>query len=474
MPNIFTGLRKLSESQLRLEIALLENVSIGNAMKEKGSKALGKITAFAGSLTEKLGMKQNVQNDEDNSGYGGEQDMMNAIDKRCVALCGLDREKLEMRFKSLLMQKCTEFMENGNNGDAQTDISEDRISVIVINEAAVVYGIDRYMTPALKADEICKNYEEQLLESILKAVKAESGEEIARRSAALQQALNEAPIEAKRTMQSKLVLEEFSGKGLNKIIRGSSTTKRLRAIADCIGYSAFDMTRAYIDTAFSTMFNIHRLKRAIFSHIVWQAVRTNGRKFAVNTDTLPSFIPADIRPSLEAEEREYMKQVAAKRELLNSYEKSRIQVERYENELSQLMETVTEENEPVKVTQVKNNLEFSRKQFEEFETEYKGLEAVVDRATQSKARQLELTWRAFYPRFEFADGVFEHAVERYTKAELLYVERMLKEMHDCIDIEAYSSKKQEIDGQLRDCSMCRTAAGKNACIIYSGSRIYDV
>lgn len=473
MPSIFSGIRKISDSQLRLEIALLENVSITSAVKESGSKALEKITAFAGSLSERLGMRQTSPVDADNVSRNA-QDMMSAVDKRCVALSGLNRDNLEMKFKNLLAEKCSEFLPAGDVDSQEKAVSEDCLSVVIINEAAKIYNLEKYMTVALKADEVYKNYEEQLLKSILKAVKAESGEAAQRRDIALQQFLNEAPIESKRNMQRKLVLEEFSGRGLGKVIRSSSTIKRLQIIVECIGYGAFDMTKAYIDTAFDTMFNVHRLKRAMFGHIVWLAVGANGGKFAVNSDLLPSFIPADVRNALEAEEREYMKQIAARRELSSSYDKARLQVERYEKELAELMETVTEEEEPVKVTQVKNHLDFSQKQLEEFEKEYTGLAAVVAKATKGKARQLELAWKAFYPRFTFEDGVFEHAVERYTKAELLGIERMLKEMHDCIDIEAYSNKKQEIDGQMRDCVLCQVSTGKNGCIVYSGNRIFDV
>lgn len=472
MPSVFSGIRKIPDSRLRLEIALLENVSIGNAVKESGSKALGRLATLAGSLSEKLGMKPG--NDGfDNMTGSKTQDMISGVERRCVALSGLDRSNLELKFKNLLTEKCREFFPV-NNDSSEMSVSEDWLSVTIINEAAKIYETERYLTPALKADEIHKQYEEQLLKSILKSIKAETGDAVHKRESCLQIALNEAPIEAKRNMQRRLVLEEFSGRGIYAVIKSSSSIKKLRIIVECIGYGAFDMTRAYIDSAFDTMFNVHRLKRAMFAHIVWVAVQACGGKFAVNADILPSFVPADMRSSLEDEDREYMKQIGARRELLSSYEKARVQVERYENELAGVMEVMTEEQDPVRVTQVKNNLDFAQKQFEEFEKEYKGLADLLDKKTQSRARQLELTWKAFFPRYSFEEKVFEHAVEKYTKSELISVERMMKEMHDSIDIAAYSIKKQEVDGQIRDCALCLVSTGKNACIVYSGNRIFDV
>ncbi|MGN0481768.1 MAG: hypothetical protein ACI4EV_09360 [Lachnospiraceae bacterium] len=472
MPSVFSGIRKISDKSLILEIALLENVSVGNAVKDTGSKALGRLAAFAGSLGEKLGVK--TGNDgADTTSARGTQDMLSNIDKRCVSLSGLSRNELELKFKNLLIEKCSEFMPAGSDSSDMA-VSEDWLSVTVINEAAKVYETDRYLTPSLKADEIYKNYEEQILKTILKLIKSETGEAEKKREMSLQLALNEAPIEAKRNMQRRLVLEEFSGRGIYAVIKSSSGIKKLRVIVECIGYSAFDMTKVYIDTSFDMMFGVHRLKRALFAHIVWLAVGACGGKFAVNADILPSFVPADLRNSVETEEREYMKQIEARRELLSSYEKARVQMERYEKELADVMEVMTEEQDPVKVTQVKNNLDFAQKQYEEFKREYESLADLTARKTQSRARQLELSWKAFFPRYSFDEKVFEHAVERYTRAELLNVERMMKEMHDSIDIAAYSAKKQEFDGQLRDCALCLVSTGKNACIIYNGNKIFEV
>lgn len=472
MPSIFSGIRKISDSQLRLEIALLENVSVGNAMKETGSKALGMLAAFAGSIGEKLGMKPGNDSSSENSSSNA-QDMLTNVDKRCVALSGLSRDNLELRFKNLLTEKCNEFW-TANTESQDIGVSEDLLSITIINEAAKIYELDRNMTVALKADEICKRYDDQLLTSILKAIKAENGEAVTRREVSLQLALNEAPIEAKRNLQKRLVLEEFSGRGLYSVIKSSASIKKLRIVVECIGYGAFDINKAYIDAAFDTMFGVHRLKRAMFAHIVWLSVRNYGAKFAINQDLLPSYVPVDLRPSVEEEEREYMKQIAARKELQSSYEKSLIQVERYEKELASVMEIMTEEQDPVRVTQVKNNLDFAQNQFAEYKREYEGIAELIEKKTASKARQLELAWMAFFPRFVFEDKVFEKAVEKYTKAELLNLERMLKEMHDSIDIVAYSAKKIEFEEQLRDCALCTVSAGKSASIIYNGNRIFDV
>lgn len=472
MPSVFSGIRKITDSQLRLEIALLENVSIGNAVKETGSKALGMLAAFAGSLSEKLGMKPEGEDAQDKESKNS-QDMLANVEKRCVALSGLSRANLELKLKTVLAEKCSEFLQAAGEGMEST-ISEDSLSVTIINEAAKIYELDRYMSISLKADEIHKKYEDQLLTSILKAIKNESKEAAPKREMSLQQALNEAPIEDKRHLQSRLVLEEFSGKGLYNVIKGSASIKKLRIIVECIGWNAFDMPKAYIDAAFDTMFGVHRLKRALFAHIVWLAVDSFGGKFAINVDSLPSFVPADLKTSVEGEEREYMQQLEARRELFNSYEKSRLQVERYEKELASVMETTTEEQDPVRVTQVKNNLDFSQNQFAEFEKEYNGIADLIKKKTNSKATQLELAWRAFFPRFVFENKVFVDAVEKYTKAELINVERMMKEMHDSIDITAYSAKKQEMDGQLMDCAICTVSSGKTACVVYSGNKIFDV
>ncbi len=476
MPNIFAGIRKISDTELRQEIALLENISIGNAMKETGSKALGKLAAFAGNLGKQLGLapEGGSSNDRDNKSPA---DILGQVEKRCVALSGLSRMDLEVKFKTILEDKCREFMSAGQYSEVA--VTEDYLSVIVIRESAKIYDTDGYLPPAVQAEAVYNAYEEALLKSILKIVKSESKEDALHRDILLQQALNAAPIESKRFMQKRLVLEEFSGRGLGKVIRASATTKRLKIIVECIGLGAFPLLQAYIDTAFDTMFGIHRLKRAVFCHLVWRAVYAMDGVFAVKSDVLPSFQAADVRNATSQDEKAFMKQVAARNELEAMWNKARLQVERYENELSDIMENMTmeevqAETEPPRVTQVKNNLDFARKQYAEHEKEYMGLREVVAQAASEKAWQLQVAWQAFYPRFVFEESVYVQAVEKYTKTELVNLERMLKEMHDCIDISAYSNKKIKQDEIERDCVICRVSDGRTACIVYSGSQIYEV
>lgn len=468
MPSIFSGIRAISDGDLRLEIALMENITLGNAVRETGVRAIGKLTALAGSLAGMLAPKT-----EEETGENQAADICDRVEKRCVELSGLSRELLERKMKTLLSERCREFMPPEKSSEEMA-VSEDCLSVILIREGAKIYGIPPLLAPSVKAEEIYKKYEEQMLSCLLKELKSETGEAARNRDIRLQTALNEASIEAKRHMQKRLVLDEFSGRGLGNAIRSSGSIKRLGIIVECVGLEPFPLARAYIGAAFQAMKGVHRLKRAMFCHLVWRVVLENGGRFTVSSDLLPSFVPGDIRAAEEAKERQYMKQMAAKRELFSSMEKARILTERYEQELAVLMETTTEEEDPVRVKQLKNNLTFAQKQMEDFTSQYEGLNAVTARETAQKSTRLKVAWEAFFPRFDFELQVFERAAERYTCVQLQNLERMLKEMHDSIDIQAYSNERREQDGIELDCAVCQVSAGCNAAIVFSGNHILDV
>ena len=465
MANIFKGLKTISDYDLRLEIALLESVTMGNAVRETGTKVLGKLGSIIGSLGSRMGFSDVQEQTEEES-----ENVYGRIDKRCTELSGLTRDELEQKLKLVLGDKLREFM---TASELQEAISEDRLSVTLINEAAKVYGMGQTLQPAVKAEEIYKKYDEQLINCILREMKAENAEQAAARDAKLQQALNDAPIENKRQLQTRIIIDEFSGRGLGRAIRKSAGTKKLCAIIDCVGTAPFPMVKSYIDVSFELLRGINRLKRSTLVHLVWKLVGANGGKMAENIDVLPSFLQADVKDTVLEEEKEFMKKVAAERSLFDSMEKARIQMERCDNELAELMEKTTEE-EDIRVAQIKNNLVFAQKQYEQAAKEYNALHKIMQQEILVKATRLKLVWQAFYPRFNFEYAVFEHAVTRYTKQELLYLERMLEEMHESIDIQAYSVGTVETDNGLCDRCVCKVSGGKDAVILYSGSHISDV
>ena len=53
MPNIFDGLNKISDDDIRLQIALFQSVTVGNAVKETSLKVVGKLVDFANMFTGK-------------------------------------------------------------------------------------------------------------------------------------------------------------------------------------------------------------------------------------------------------------------------------------------------------------------------------------------------------------------------------------------------------------------------------------
>ena len=486
MPNIFDGLTKLSDNDIRLQIALFQSVTVGNAVKETSFKAVGKLVDFANMFTGKTDDGANRINYQ---AKGVEEIVLSQIKSLKIS----SRLELDNILRNILIEKCNVL----NMNVANESSSDDLISILVIREAAKVYSLNPYMSPASLADRISENYYVQFLNRLHKDLIKESPEQAKITDNNLQQYLNKAPIELIRNMSRKIVLKELSGRGIGRLIRTEAGTKNIAAVVECIGLDAFDVLKTAISSVYDTVLGINRVSRAMLAQLVWVSVNAYGTKFTVNCDSLPNYIPANMLAEQKEEEIKFLmlisnrKELATKIRMNNSeIEKSTAKLmnleaktqEKYKeyNELKDIFEdleakknefenNIDKPKEEIKkyysdVISAKRNYDYvdlnlkkhsaqvsdlrikltqTKSDVEQYNSEFFASNEKANMIIVQKSTKLGILWHTFFNRFKFDTQIFEQVAIDFTNAEILKIEEYLKEMQDSVDLDAFSKKTIE-------------------------------
>ena len=145
MMNLFEGVRKMTDDEIRMQIALFRNVTLLNAAKETSGKVLGGLAdianAFAESFSKRTPFDFQVTR------------VCDMVRKEYDRLKANDRVQLEYELKKILTEKCRELVP-----EESEEPDEERLSFLIINEAAKVYGIHKYKTPSGKIEAVSTAY----------------------------------------------------------------------------------------------------------------------------------------------------------------------------------------------------------------------------------------------------------------------------------------------------------------------------
>ena len=156
MMNLFEGVRKMTDDEIRMQIALFRNVTLLNAAKETSGKVLGGLAdianAFAESFSKRTPFDFQVTR------------VCDMVRKEYDRLKANDRVQLEYELKKILTEKCRELVP-----EESEEPDEERLSFLIINEAAKVYGIHKYKTPSGKIEAVSTAYNNALLSVLHKA-----------------------------------------------------------------------------------------------------------------------------------------------------------------------------------------------------------------------------------------------------------------------------------------------------------------
>ena len=87
MSDIISEISRISEDELRMQIALIDNVNISNAVKETGYRLVNVLADVANSFTQSIGIKNSIDYEV--------KKVSDLVREDCLRYKALDREKEE-------------------------------------------------------------------------------------------------------------------------------------------------------------------------------------------------------------------------------------------------------------------------------------------------------------------------------------------------------------------------------------------
>lgn len=510
MMNLFDGVRKMTDDEVRMQIAMLRNVTLLNAAKETSGKVLNGLAdianAFAESFSKRTPFDFQVTRVSD------------MVEKEYIRLKANDRVQLEYDLKKLLIEKCRELLP-----EEKEELSEERLSFLLAGEAAKVYGIHKFTTPANKIEEISISYNNALLSVIHARLVKQSREEAADTDQKIQEAMNAVSLDTKRQLQSSLMPKEFSGRCIGRILRLERSTKYLADTVAYLGYDCFDEVLSNVATVFAAMRTFKRISRVLFAGFIWNVKRVSRTSFKITENVLPAYMTQMQRQEFLPQEKEFRaalsgrieaeqkfgkcEEILAKLEdkLLESKERMDLQQREYdelqmkfmglesrkddymngrrpENETKDYYSEVNEtkrqlDRAEADLEKQKNKLKEETDKRNKAESErniaqlnFEVVKRKTDEEVSVRAKRIAKDWQAFFFRFSFEETLFERLVIGFTRDEVLAIEEMLKEMHDSRDLQAFT---YELKGE-DSVTYCTTAGGKNVEIVYRQTHILQI
>ena len=507
MPNIFDGIRKMSDEDVRLEIALITQTNLLNAAKETGNKLVNSLADAANSFMQAFASSKSID-------YQIVR-VSDMVRKNIIQLHADTRSELEIRLKELIAQKC------GLTAQESLTVSEERLSFLAAVEAAKLYNITKYDTPANKIENVSIYYNEAFIAALHQCLVRQDAKDVADTDLRIQKRIDEISIEDKRELHKRLMPKEFSGKGIGRILRLEKKTTYLKDVIQILGVQVFDEIAAYVTASVNVLKSFKRISCALMAQLVWKAKNAYGTGFGVNEKSLPSY-------TTEENGAMQRKEITDFHAMLKEIQTQKAAVEEYDKKLDRLYEQVSKTGE--KLQSEKDLLEKERVQFDklasqkdeynagkhsesdtklyysevnntnrrigQYEQSVSKLEQKMKEldistgecennkenaakeaermAKEAELREHELSeiiknkWGAFYYKMTFEDEVFVQAVTLLTLDGRIAVERMMKEFHDTPDSQAFDTPSSS------GCIICDTVADGQVKLYHEGTHITKI
>lgn len=233
MPNIFDGLRKISDNDIIEQIALLETMNVTNISKPIVQKAKKKTISIINFIGSKIGKNRIMEEPE-------VKEIWILIGEKKDELKSCTRAELDERLLSLLMEKLKIDIE---------DPTEDKISIEVIEEAAKSYKLYEDSTPGQKADNIYLKYCEKLNERAKEHINEQTFIDLQETTEDIEEILNNMDKDQRKEFEQSADVEKV------------------------------------------TLLNVWRkLDRQHLARLVWLCVKAYGGRFMPKKEMLPSFV----------------------------------------------------------------------------------------------------------------------------------------------------------------------------------------
>ena len=475
MPNLFNDIDRLTTNDIRMELALIRNINLTNMAKETGNKMVGALARMASSLIQTVSQNSSVDYEVVR--------MSDVIRKEYDELAGMTRDELKESLKSTLMQRFNSAVGTENM------LSEERVSYLIVSEAARMYDIPRYASFANKIHNIGIYYNKDVLQALHEMIRKQSQEEAEEFDQRLQKRLDIISLDAKRDLSQRLFPKEFSGRGIARVLRLERHTQYLEIAVSVMGIECFDYISAYAYTAAVSLRGFNKISRSVYAQFIWKIYGMTE----VSRDNLPSYANTVEAASIIAKENKFRKmlknRIEADKEIeelrgqfekngqdkekilekltsmQESYDNARLEFEKLEKDKDVYMSGVRPEPETKKyyaqVNAVKRQIDTGKTELEATQKKYtellaKGLE--LDKIIQQKevysqrlhqetnkellekTQEIKKKWNEFYTSIIFDDSVYGQAVLAFAREELLNIEGLLVEFMGLSDKSAFDNE----------------------------------
>ena len=361
MPNIFDGISKLSDTDLRNQIATLEEVTMTNVFGQMGSTISNKAASAFGfirkSITGKETKVKPVVKIEDR------------INNKSIELRSLSRYQLEKRIREVLVKKV-----NSGSFEYLQDPSDDRLSIEVIELAVKNYKkdkIDPNLTYAQKADVIRHRYDERMLSQMQEKLNNQTEEEKRQTEKAIQKELDAMSDERREELRKALKVEKLNGEMVRKTFASTAGVSATLAVMQSAGFGAYIALTTVMHAIFTTILGVtlpfaaytgattllsvltgpvgiaiaggaellminknkNKIIYELAAQIVWLSVSTYGHKFTPNEEELPSWLPSMER------DRE-IKEIKELQDMLHERDRLQEDLDKHKKELSDANNTI--------------------------------------------------------------------------------------------------------------------------------------
>ena len=505
MANLIEQLQNLTVNEIKLEVALLKEINIVNAAKETGNRMMGALAKAATSIFQAVSENSSIDYEVVR--------MADIIREGTRDISDDDKEKVIELLKEQLIAKC------GIIDTESGKISDDRLSVMVVSEAAKMYNIPRYATFANKINQINIYYNKDFLRALHEIIKAQNPDEAVDFENRLQKRLDIISLDAKRDLQKKLFPKEFSGKGIARVLRSERGTKYLEEAVAIMGIECFDYISAYSYTAVQSLKGLNRMSRSVLAQLVWRAYTRNKTNPLVDKTKLPSYINDDEAVQADALEADFKHLVKKRIDSDKELDTLRKSIEKNEEEIRKITEKLEAQQETYErlagefaelekekeaymsgsrpepdtkryysqVNSVKRQIDNAesalnvikgryeetvvkgdnlKKEYDNKTIECSQLQSDTNVQLLARSEDLKKRWQNFYSGISFDDNVFGQVVLTFSRKEVILIEEMLAEYMGFADADALDTEPGKI--------YCNILKNSSAKISHEGRRIISI
>ena len=238
--NLFSGLRKATDETIAMQIALFESITVTNLTKPYAQRTGATVVKAVKWFADKFDRKINVAEPEI-------KEIKDLINENYQRLQRLSRAELERCLRTKVGERL--------HGDAGNTISDENLSVAIINEAAKNFEhIGQNLTSAQKADTIAIEFHNRLRDNLNKQLKNQNASQIAELEQRLDEEISRLNADERRGLQSTLRVQDLTGKTIrNTLIRAGLPALVLGTTS---GLGIFVATTTIMHAVFTTMLGI--------------------------------------------------------------------------------------------------------------------------------------------------------------------------------------------------------------------------